>query len=256
MITDTHCHLHFKDFDADRDAVIARAREAGVGRMVIIGTDPDTNEQAFRLASGFKFMKNTMGLHPHHSHEVPQAEIELFEKKIGEYRPAAIGEIGLDYFKSEGEADTQKRVFRRMLALAREHGLPVIVHSRSAFDDTYEILQKEAAGKVRGVMHCFSYDREAQKKIAGIGFLASFTCNITYKNAAALLEVAKDAPLDEIMLETDSPYLSPQTHRGQRNEPSRLAELVPFLAAARGESPERVAAVTSATAQRFFGFGE
>ena len=141
-----------------------------------------------------------------------------------------------------------------MIALAKKHKLPLIVHSRNAFDDTYEILKEESGSDLTGVMHCFSYDEEAMRKLFEIGFLVSFTSNLTFKSAASLLEVAKKAPLHSFMLETDSPYLAPQSHRGQRNEPAFLAGLAPFLAEARGETPEAVAMHTTQNARNFFRF--
>ena len=262
MIIDTHCHLHFKEFDADREEVIQRALEAGVQYLVNVGTDPENNEKAHQLAARYPFMRYTAGLHPHSAHLTGRDgfEIRLYTDKMEEFvrktKPAAIGEIGLDYFKSEADPETQKKVFREMLKIAKKYDLPVIVHSRNAFEDTYAILKEEVetqrAASLRGVMHCFSYDETCLKKLLDLGFLASFTCNVTYKNAAPLLSVILSAPLDRIMLETDSPYLAPQSHRGQRNEPSHLKELVSFLADKKGMSAEDFAARTSQNAIRFF----
>ena len=251
-LVDTHCHLHFPDFDADREEVIRRAREAGVRFMVNVGTDPGTNAKAHALASLYDFMGYSVGLHPHSAHEADEAVFAELERQIVSTRPAAIGEIGLDYFKSEGEPETQKKVFRRMLALAKKHSLPVIIHSRNALDDTYAILSEASKEGVRGVMHCFSYDEEAMHKLSGLGFYISFTCNITFKNAGALLEAAKRTPLDRLLFETDSPYLSPR--RGKRNEPMHVAELAVFLGEARGESPEKLADAATANAKKLFGF--
>ena len=139
-----------------------------------------------------------------------------------------------------------------MLRLAKENHLPVIVHSRNAFRDTLDILKAEGKGNVKGVMHCFSYDAASLKELLDIGFLASFTCNLTFKNAGALLEVAKAAPLDRIMLETDAPYMAPQVHRGKRNEPAYLAALAEFLSEKRGVAREALEEATSRTALRFF----
>lgn len=252
-IVDTHCHLHFKEFDADRDGVLERARRAGVSRFVNVGTDPGTNAEARALASRTPGMVWTAGLHPHSAHEAGEETFSMIERQVRDGKPAAIGEIGLDYFKSEGDPETQKRVFRRMLDLAREHSLPVIVHSRNAFEDTHAILAAEAKKGLRGVMHCFSYDEDAMKKMVDAGFYISFTCNITYKNAAALLDAAKKTPPDRIVFETDSPYLSPQSKRGTRNEPANLGELVPFLAAARGMEVSELAAKSTENAGRLFG---
>ena len=259
MIVDTHCHLHFEQFDADRAEVIERARVSGVKYMVIVGTDPETNQKARDLASKYPFMAHTAGLHPHSAHLADgrggfetRPCIDQIEDFVHAAKPSAIGEVGLDYFKSEAEPAVQKKVFARMIGIAIANDLPVVVHSRNAFDDTYEMLKAEGKGKLRGLMHCYSYDAASLKKVMDLGFLASFACNITYKNAAALLEAAVSVPLDRVVIETDSPYLAPQSHRGQRNEPSHLKALVRFLADKRGVSPEEFAARTSENAIRLF----
>lgn len=252
-LVDTHCHLHFEDFDADREEAVRRAREAGVEYFVNVGTDPETNDQARALAARYPNMVWTAGLHPHSAHQADDRTFELLEKQVAAFRPAAIGEIGLDYFKSEGDPETQKKVFRRMVALAKKNGLPVIVHSRDAFEDTYEILRQ--GSPLQGVMHCFSYDGASMKKLLDLGLFISFACNITYKNAGILLETAKQVPLDRVVFETDSPYLSPQSKRGRRNEPLNLVESVAFLAERRGMDPDALAEESSANAQRLFGLG-
>lgn len=253
MLVDTHCHLHFDAFDADREAVIERAQAAGVTHLVNVGTDPATNQAAFALAGRYPFMSSTVGLHPHHAHEISDPEFESLKTFVREHRPAAIGEIGLDYYKSEADAKTQKKVFSKMLRLALENDLPVIVHSRNAFQDTADLIRQETGDKIKGVMHCFSYDKPCLKKLLDLGFLASFTCNLTFKNAAELLEVARFAPMDRIMLETDSPYLAPQIHRGKRNEPAYLVHLARFLAEKRGMPLKQFEDATSGNAARFFG---
>ncbi len=252
MLVDTHCHLHFDAFDADREKVIERAREFGLKYLVNVGTDPETNQAAFELASKHDDMFHTAGLHPHHSHQITEEGIKELKEFVLKNKPYAIGEIGLDYFKSEADPETQKTVFAKMLRLAMEVNLPVIVHSRNAFEDTMKIIKEETGGKIKGVMHCFSYDEAALEELLKIGFLASFTCNLTFKNTGPLLEVAKKAPLDRIMLETDSPYLAPQIYRGKRNEPSCLVNLSQFLSEQRGIDQEKLESVTTETAIRFF----
>ena len=249
---DTHCHLHFDAFDPDREAVIQRAREFGVRRLINVGTDPLTNEAGWKLAREHSFINHTAGLHPHHSQEATEDTLPELSRFIRETKPVAVGEIGLDYFKSEASPETQKKIFTRMLQMAIENDLPVIVHSRNAFDDTLNIIQSESGGKLRGVMHCFSYDEASMKKWLDLGFLVSFTCNLTFKNAGTLLEVAKRAPLDRLMLETDSPYLAPQIYRGKRNEPSCLVHLADFLSEHRGISREELERQTTENAVRFF----
>ncbi len=254
MIVDTHCHLHFDAFDADRDAVIRRAREFGVEYLVNVGTDPATNEAAWALASKNEHMWSTAGMHPHHAHEAQEEDLDAVSRFIDEKKPVAIGEIGLDYFKSQADAASQKKIFARMLRIAMEKKLPVIVHSREALNDTVEVLKSEAPG-LRGVMHCFSYDEEGLKKVLDLGFMVSFTCNLTFKNAGTLLEVAKKAPMDRFMLETDAPYLAPQIYRGKRNEPCCLRHLVDFLAEQRGMTAEHLELTTTQNAVAFFGLG-
>ncbi len=252
-LIDTHCHLHFDAFDADRKEVIERARAAGVEYLINVGTDPENNEKAFELAKQYPFMRHTAGLHPHSAHEIDDVGLQKIERFVNDTKPVAIGEIGLDYFKSEASPEIQKRIFTRMIRIAKSHNLPLVVHSRNAFEDTYQILRAESGGNLRGVMHCFSYDGEALKKLLDLGFLASFTCNLTFKNASQLLDVATLAPLDRIMLETDSPYLAPQSRRGQRNEPSFLPELAELLGQKKGISPDKIAEETTKNARRFFG---
>ena len=175
------------------------------------------------------------------------------EKFVVETKPVAIGEIGLDYFKSKASPEIQKKVFARMLHLAMKHHLPVIVHSRNAFQDTVGVIRSETQGKGRGVMHCFSYDEARLKALLDLGFLASFTCNLTFKNAGALLDVACQTPLERIMLETDSPYLAPQALRGQRNEPAHLVHLAALLSEKRNISKETLESQTTQNAAEFFG---
>ena len=251
MIIDTHCHLHFKDFDADREAVLDRALKAGVERMVIVGTDPDTNAQAARLADQHTQMVCSAGLHPHSAHEFSKEQIDAIGQSLSD-KVVAIGEIGLDYFKSEAPPEIQKKVFAQMIQLALSKNLPVIVHSRNAFDDTFAMIKSEGQGRLRGVMHCYSYGKDELSKVLDQGFVASFACNITYKSAAALLDVAVTAPLDRIVIETDAPYLSPQNLRGQRNESANLRGLVEFLSAKRGITPQEFEETTTQNAKRLF----
>ncbi len=253
-LVDTHCHIHFDAFDADRDAVIKNAQEAGVRYLVNVGTDAGTNQKACDLAKRHPFMRFSAGLHPHSAHEATEEVLKELETFIREKRPAAIGEVGLDYFKSEAQPEIQKKVFARMLQIAVDTNTPVIVHSRNAFKDTADIIRQESGGKLKGVIHCFSYGKEELKTILDLGFFASFTANITYKTAGTILEAACFAPLDHIMLETDSPYLAPQNLRGQRNEPAFMVHHAEFLAKKRGVSLESLCETTTKTALSFFKF--
>ena len=256
MLVDTHCHLHFDAFDPDRDAVIDRARSYDLKYLVNVGTDPATNQAAFDLSSRYDFIFHTAGLHPHHSHEISEEGLKELKDFVIKSKPCAIGEIGLDYFKSEADPEIQKKIFVQMLHLSMDAGLPVIVHSRNAFRDTLDIIKAETGGRIKGVMHCFSYDEASLKELLDIGFLASFTCNLTFKNAGPLLDVVKKVPLDRLMLETDSPYLAPQIYRGKRNEPSCLVHLAQFLSEHLSVDQKKLEQTTTQTAVQFFGLKE
>lgn len=255
MIIDTHCHLYMDAFDPDREAVIARAREFGVKYIVNVGIDEVTNEASHALTLRHPFLFHAAGFHPHSAGEFNEDSYARTARFVTDTRPVAIGEIGLDYFKSQSSREDQKKAFARMIRLALEKDLPVIVHSRDAFKDTVEILRSEGQDRLRGVMHCFSYDMESANAVLDLGFLVSFTCNLTFKNAGGLLEVAKNVPLEKIMLETDAPYLAPQIYRGKRNEPCCLVNLVDFLAGLRGVEASVLEHKTSENAIRFFALG-
>ena len=252
MIIDTHCHLYMDAFDPDREAVIARAREFGVKYMVNVGIDEASNAASHELAKAHPFIFHTAGFHPHSAGEFSEEAFAQTKHFVEVTKPVAIGEIGLDYFKSESSPEAQKKTFARMIGLALDQDLPVIVHSRDAFQDTFEMIKSEGQGKLRGVMHCFSYDLAAARALLDLGFLVSFTCNVTFKNAAPLLGVARALPLDSLMLETDSPYLAPQIYRGKRNEPCCLTHLADFLAEQRDVPREEIEQKTSENAARFF----
>ncbi len=249
---DTHCHVHFKDFDPDRAAVIDRALKAGVKALIAVGADPESNEKARRLRQPYPFIFNTAGFHPHYLEDKTEEDIQNYIDTVKQHRPFAIGEIGLDYFRSRTEPAKQKKLFAEFLHLAGATDLPVIVHSRDALDDTLEILKSEKKPSVRVVMHCFSYDAVTARRMADEGFYISFTGNVTYKNADKLIEAARGVPADRLLLETDAPYLSPQAYRGKRNEPAYLEALVSFLAEKLGSTPQDLAERTCRNAKIFF----
>lgn len=254
MIVDTHCHPHFPDFDADRPLMLERARQAGVVRMVAVGTDGQTNEAARLAAASHPSIRHSAGLHPHSAHETGPEELARIRDFVARAAPCAIGEIGLDYFKSRADAPTQRRVFAGMLSIALEHGLPVIVHSREAAEDTFAVIEEVGGGRLKGVMHCFSYDERARDRALSLGLHVSFAGNITYKSAAGLLETAASTPLDRLVLETDAPYLAPRSRRGTRNEPAYLRETFEILAAKRGMAVGALEEATWANAGRLFGW--
>lgn len=251
-LVDTHAHLHFPDFDDDREAVLARARAAGVRRMVTIGTDVATCRAALALAERETDVWATAGVHPHDAAESDEAALAEVERLAAERRVVAIGEIGLDFFRNLSPRATQARVLRRFVALARRLRKPVVVHCRDAHDDALSILSEEGVAEVGGVMHCFSGDVEIARRCLDLGLLVSLAGPVTYPNARALPEVARFVPADRLVVETDCPFLPPQGYRGKRNEPAHLAITAARVAELRGEPLDALAAQTTENARRLF----
>ncbi len=232
---DTHAHLHFPDFDTDRDAVLARARQAGVRRMLTIGTDVPTSQAAIDIAARETDVWASVGIHPHDAGAADEAVLAEIERLAQQPRVVAVGEIGLDFFRNLSPRDAQERVLRRMLDLARRTGKPVVVHCRDAHAETLAILAAERVQEVRGIMHCFSGDVDIARRCLDLGLLISLAGPVTYPNARALPDVARFVPADRLVLETDCPYLPPQGHRGRRNEPAFVAITAARVAELRGE---------------------
>jgi TatD DNase family protein len=245
---DTHAHLHFPEFDTDREAMLQRAREAGVRRMVTIGTEPETSRAAVALAAREADVWATVGIHPHDAAEADEAALAEIEGLAAQSRVVAIGEIGLDYFRNLSPVADQQRVFRTLLAMARRIGKPVVVHCRDAAEDVLRILTEERVAEVGGIMHCFSGDVALARRCLDLGLLISLAGPLTYPNARALPDVARFVPADRLVVETDCPFLPPQGHRGQRNEPAYLAITAARVAELRGEPLDAMAARLSANA--------
>ena len=252
MLVDTHAHLHFPDFRDDLDDVLARAREAGVGAMVTIGTDRETNVAAVALAERLPQVWATVGIHPHDAAEATEDDFATMERLAGAPRVVGLGEMGLDFFRNLSPRDAQERVFRRQLDMARRLGKPVCIHCRDAHAETLAILAEEGVAEGGGVMHCFSGDVTVARRCLDLGLHLSIAGPLTYKNARALPDVARFAPEDRLVVETDCPYLPPQPHRGQRNEPAYVALTVARLAELRGIDPEGLGEQLTANAARLF----
>ena len=250
---DTHAHLHFPGFDEDRDAVLARARAAGVRRMVTIGTDGETSRAALALADRHPDVWATAGVHPHDAAESDEAAQAEVERIAAERRVVAIGEIGLDFFRNLSPPETQERVLRRFLALARRLRKPVVLHCRDAHAEILALLGEERVAEVGGIMHCFSGDVAIARRCLDLGLLISLAGPVTYPNARALPDVARFVPGDRLVLETDCPFLPPQGYRGKRNEPAYLTITAARVAELRGEPLDDLAARTTANACRLFG---
>jgi TatD DNase family protein len=238
--SDSHAHLTFDRFDPDRDAVISRAREAGLVWIITISSYLGDTELCADLASRHRFIHFTAGVHPHEA-KGWNARVAAAVRKVAQRPKAvAIGEIGLDYHYDHSPRDVQREVFREQIALARDLRLPLVIHTREAWNDTFAILEEEGAGAIGGIFHCFSGGPEEARRCLDLGFYVSFAGPITFKNSGRLPEAATYVPLDRLLTETDAPFLTPHPFRGQRNEPSRVILVAERIAALRGLPPEAV----------------
>jgi TatD DNase family protein len=252
VITDTHAHLFWDSFREDLPAVLARARDAGVGRIVVVGTDVATSRQAFALCAGVPGLHPTAGIHPHDAEGASAADREAIEALCARPECVAVGETGLDYFKNFSPRESQRENFRWHLELARRLSKPVVVHGRDAHADTDELLR--AAPGVRGVMHCYTMGPEELAPYLELGFFISFSGVVTYPKNEANREAARAVPGDRILFETDCPYLAPQGLRGRRNEPAHVRAVVEEVARVRAENAESLGSRASENAERLFGF--
>jgi TatD DNase family protein len=250
---DTHAHLHFPEFDADREAMLARARESGVRRMLTIGTDGETSRAALALATREADVWATVGIHPHDAAQADAAALAEIERLASEPRVVAVGEIGLDFFRDLSPREDQQRAFRTLVGIARRVRKPVVIHCRDAHEDTLAILAEERVAEVRGIMHCFSGDVAIARRCLDLGLLISLAGPVTYPNARALPEVARFVPGDRLVVETDCPFLPPQGYRGKRNEPAYLSITATRVADLRGETIDALAARTTANACALLG---
>lgn len=258
MFVDSHAHIDGEEYDADRDEVVARARAAGVRAILNVGTgDPYGGglERAVAVAERYEGVYAAVGVHPHDARLFDDGAEERLKSLIsGSGRIIAWGEIGLDYHYDNSPREVQRAVFARQLRLAREAGLPVVIHSREADDETVEILRAEWSGAERGgIMHCFGGGARMAEEVLELGFVISFAGNVTFKKAEPLREVARLVPLERLLIETDCPFLTPVPFRGRRNEPAYVVETARFLAELRGVEPEELGRVTSDNFARFFG---
>jgi TatD DNase family protein len=255
MLIDSHAHIQGKEYAGEVKAVIDRAREAGVEKIVVVGGagDMSSNTEAIALAASYSDIYATVGMHPHDAKDVGDVEIGKLKELTARSEVVAVGETGLDYYYSHSPHDVQRRVFTQFIHMARETGLPLVAHERDAAKDAAELLRREGAGKLRGVIHCFTGDYEAATKYLDLGFYLSFTGIITFKNAQPLRDVVRKVPLERMLVETDSPYLTPVPHRGKRNEPAFVRFVAETIAKLKGVSLETVAAVTSDNVHALFG---
>ncbi|MFN8419935.1 MAG: TatD family hydrolase [Anaerolineae bacterium] len=258
QLIDTHCHLNFGAYNDDLEAVIARAAEHGVTRIINPATDLESGAAALKIAEKYAGVYVAVGIHPNSTAEVTLADLVAVETQAAQPKVVAIGEIGLDYHWDDSPKEQQWRMFEAQLELAARLSLPVIIHNREASDDVLAILERwtatlpESLKDRPGVMHSFSAPREAAERALKIGFYLGFTGPITYKNANDLRLIASRVPLDRLLVETDGPFLTPQQHRGQRNEPAYVAYVNDRLSALHNISIEEMAAQTTRNAERLF----
>jgi TatD DNase family protein len=257
-VIDSHCHLAGTEFEADLDAVVGRARDAGLAHaLVILAADNDDEiERAQRVSAAWDAVRFAIGVHPHAAGkfaDTPPAAAGLAENRI-EMEPAAraVGEIGLDYHYRFAPPAVQQQVFREQIRLARQRRLPIVIHTREATDDTFRILADEQATDIGGVFHCFTGDRDMARRVLDIGFHISLAGIVTFPRALELREVARIVPLDRLLIETDSPFLAPVPHRGTRNEPAHVVHVAATVAELRGTDTETIGAAALANFRRLF----
>jgi len=254
-LIDSHAHIDFPQFADDREAMLQRARDAGVNTLLAIGTGPGPEklDAALPFAEQYEWIYTSIGIHPHEAKEVTQHHLDELARLAQRRKVIAWGEIGLDYFYDHSPRDTQATVFHSQMELAHVAKLPIIIHCRDAWDDCLAQLEQHwKPTGLGGILHCFTGTLDHAKRGLDIGFHISFAGNSTYSKTQHLRDVAKEIPLDRILIETDSPYLAPQPYRGKRNEPAYVAEVAKTLAAVRNLPPEEFAAATAANFRRLF----
>jgi len=265
-LIDTHCHLHREEFDADRDAVVQRAGDGGVAALLDPATDWASNARVLELSRQYPSVHAALGLHPHHAEELTEERLRELGRMATDRKVAAIGEIGLDYYREISPRAAQQKTLRKLLRLAHELGKPVILHCRGAamavgaedlqaHRDLLAILREMLRPPIRGLLHCFSGDADTARAAIDLGLHISFAGNLTFPKAEPLRAAAKAVPTDRVVLETDAPFLAPQGRRGKRNEPAYLDELVKAWATLKDLTAEDVARVTTVNAHHLFGIG-
>jgi TatD DNase family protein len=253
-LIDSHAHIQGKEYAGETEAVLERARQAGVERIIVVGGagDMSSNAAAVTLAESSPSLYATVGMHPHDAKDVGEEELRRFNQLAVHPKVVAVGETGLDYFYNHSPREVQRRVFAQFIRLAMDTGLPLVVHERDASSETVEILRCEGVGRIEGVIHCFTGNYEAARAYLDLGFYLSFTGIITFKNADALREVVRQVPLERMFVETDSPYLTPVPHRGKRNEPAYVRLVAETVAKVKQLNLEKVARVTTENVKTLF----
>jgi TatD DNase family protein len=253
MLIDTHAHLNALQYNEDVEEVIERALSEGVSTIVVVGFDRETITRAMELVEQYDFIYAAIGWHPVDAIDMTDEDLQWIESLSEHPKVVGIGEMGLDYYWDKSPKEIQKEVFRKQIALAKRVNLPIIIHNRDATADIVEILQEENAEQVGGIMHCFTGSYEVAKQCMDMNFYISFGGPVTFKNAKQPKEVAKQIPLDRLLIETDCPYLTPHPFRGKRNEPAYVKYIAEQIAVLKEVDFEEIAQKTSDNAKKIFG---
>tara|TARA_B100000902_G_C27102493_1_gene809521 strand:+ start:97 stop:855 length:759 start_codon:yes stop_codon:yes gene_type:complete len=251
MLIDTHCHLFFDEIKEDLSSVLKRAADLGVTKFICVGTNIEDSKESYNLALNYENIFSTAGVHPHDTEEVAENYIDELYKLLKNKKVVAVGEIGLDYFKELSDISIQKKIFSEQLELAQKINKPIVFHNRNSDGDIINTLSEFP--NVHGVAHCFSSTYDVAKKLIDMGFYISFSGNLTFKNSH-LPDVAKRLPIDRLLVETDSPFLSPVPYRGKINEPGRARFVANLLARLHNLSINEVAQITTKNAKAIFNF--
>lgn len=256
MFIDTHVHLNADQYEEDVEEVIARALDAGVTTMVVVGFDRKTINKAMDLAARYSFIYVVVGWHPVDAIDCTSEDLTWIESLAEHPKVVGIGETGLDYHWDKSPKDIQQEVFRKQINLAKRVNLPIVIHNREATADIVRILKEENASQVGGIMHCFSGSVETAKECIDMNFMISLGGPVTFKNAKTPKEVATEIPIEKLLIETDAPYLTPHPFRGKRNEPAHVTLVAEEIARLKGMSVEEVANITTRNARELFNLYE
>ena len=251
MLVDSHAHIQLDNYLTDRDAVLVRARKAGVHAILVIGFDLQTSRNAIALAEAYGGLYATVGMHPHDARGFDSTTLEIFRELASHPKVIALGEMGLDYYRNLSPISLQKIAFEQQLDLAEELSLPVVIHNREAYHDILPMLQARS-NRIRGVMHCFSGDVGVMRQTLDLGFYIGIGGPITYRKTEDLQAVAREVPVDRLLVETDCPWLAPQFRRGKRNEPAYVRSTAEKIAELREVSLDEIAEITTRNFERLF----
>ncbi len=249
---DTHCHLHFPEYQTDLESVINRARSSGVQYFLNVGTDLESSRKAVELSDQYDFIYATAGIHPHDAKDATPEAMCQIAGLLKHPKIVAIGEVGLDYYRNLSPADVQIKILIQFFELSKQYQLPLVLHIRDAYEEAVKLLKEHFKPPISAVSHCFSADTEIMKKLLDLGLFISFAGPVTYKKNDTLRKAAKNCPLDRIVLETDAPFLAPQSHRGKRNEPAFLIETAKWIAELKGISLEELGKASTTNCEVLF----